>query len=410
MSSKLTALLMFVVLLVMEGTGQEEKAVFKCKYLGKKYDLGSIIKETTADDNCTKAIMQCKKVGRKAKIVLEAINDCVCPNVTSGTSLDDIKSLIELHMEKTDQIDCCCKEETIDGILVAGGLISGSSSFTDVELFIPSTGTSKTCNLMALPEGRTGLTIDTIDNKPVVCGGAGSPKISCIIFEGGSWSNYANPLMFGRWHHSSWISPGGLMLFGGYFSGTTTETVPYVGGKSLEGYTLQSDTRWTCAIPDGNSVILSGGEDPSNNAGRKVVSRYNSQGKVEDMPNLIRGRYAHGCGSYKQSDGSQVYIVAGGFDAGWRLDSTEKMMLGPGNVWTTATPLPYDVHNIHLSSISMNNLVYLIGGSGNGGKNLNGVLTFDGEKWNEVGQLQTARYRHGATTIKIDAAMMEFCK
>ena len=51
---------------------------------------------------------------------------------------------------------------------------------------------------------------------------------------------------------------------------------------------------------------------------------------------------------------------------------------------------------------------FITGGSGNSGNNLNGVLTFDGEEWNEVGQLQMARYRHGATKIKIDAAMNEF--
>ena len=81
-----------------KGTGKKGP---KCKYLGKNFAVGSIIEEKTAQDKCTKAILRCKKVAKKGKIVLEAQNNCVCP-ISTGTTLDDIKALmIEQHLKIT---------------------------------------------------------------------------------------------------------------------------------------------------------------------------------------------------------------------------------------------------------------------------------------------------------------------
>ena len=83
-------------------TGQKERGKPRCKFQGKTFDLGKIIDTKTAEDGCTKAILQCRKVGRKAKIILEAKSECQCPNV--ATELKKLESLIELHMEKTGNI------------------------------------------------------------------------------------------------------------------------------------------------------------------------------------------------------------------------------------------------------------------------------------------------------------------
>ena len=40
----------------------------------------------------------------------------------------------------------------------------------------------------------------------------------------------------------------------------------------------------------------------------QVVSRYDRMGWVKDMPQLIEGRYDHGCGAYLREDGTQVSI------------------------------------------------------------------------------------------------------
>ena len=56
-----------------------------------------------------------------------------------------------------------------------------------------------------------------------------------------------------------------------------------------------------CGIPDGNSVILTGGVWT-----RNKVSRYNVDGWLEDLPDLTIGRGSHGCASYTDEDGTKV--------------------------------------------------------------------------------------------------------
>ena len=48
--------------------------------------------------------------------------------------------------------------------------------------------------------------------------------------------------------------------------------------------------RNACAIPDGDSVVLTGGKST-----KTKVSRYNRAGWVEDMPDLNLPRATHGC-------------------------------------------------------------------------------------------------------------------
>ena len=53
-----------------------------------------------------------------------------------------------------------------------------------------------------------------------------------------------------------------------------------------------------CAIPDGDSVVLTGGMMTLNK-----VSRYQmDQGWVEDLPELKFGRYYHGCAVFAKDD------------------------------------------------------------------------------------------------------------
>ena len=196
--------------------------------------MGRIIEEKTAEDNCTKAILRCKKVKRKAKIVLEAQNNCVCP-VCNGTSLFGIFL--------THSRGCTQHDAFIAGILTAGGYSNGQHVL-DVELFIPTTGISKTCNNMVLTQGRYGPTLDSVDKKPVLCGGGfgtnTNTRQTCTVFADGAWEDYAT-LQGYRQYHTSWVSPGGLMLMGGW-SGDTTEIVPSGGGQSVQGFNLNEET------------------------------------------------------------------------------------------------------------------------------------------------------------------------
>ena len=65
--------------------------------------------------------------------------------------------------------------------------------------------------------------------------------------------------------------------------------------------------RYACAITDKttDSVIITGGVLTA-----RVVSRYDMQGHVEDLPEMIQGRVSHACGHYHRVDGIMVSRVS----------------------------------------------------------------------------------------------------
>ena len=56
-----------------------------------------------------------------------------------------------------------------------------------------------------------------------------------------------------------------------------------------------------CAINLGSSVILTGGSYTLT-----TVTEYNEAGWVRDLPDLLQGRYAHGCSYYDNNEGTKV--------------------------------------------------------------------------------------------------------
>ena len=126
------------------------------------------------------------------------------------------------------------------GILISGGTSDGVEQ-KDLEVFVPSTGTSRSCSLMPLPNSRSRHTLDIIQSKPVICGGGTTPK-SCIWFTNGNWSDYYNPLIYGRNEPTSWVSTNGLVLMGGWHSPSTTEILPG-DDFSREGFKLKHPTK-----------------------------------------------------------------------------------------------------------------------------------------------------------------------
>ena len=125
----------------------------------------------------------------------------------------------------------------IEGILIAGGFDNATRN--DVELFVPSIGTSKTCSLMSLSDVGVDATLNIDNNKPVICKGW-----TCEVFTGGKWSAYTFPLKTRRQYHQSWFSKDGLVLIGGYYGPTSTEIVPIGGGPSEFGFSLQYNSRY----------------------------------------------------------------------------------------------------------------------------------------------------------------------
>ena len=83
---------------------------------------------------------------------------------------------------------------------------------------------------------------------------------------------------------------------------------------------------YACAIPDGDSVVLTGGMFTENK-----VSRYQmDQGWVEDLPDLKFGRVYHGCAAFTKDDkqvrknvieGKLYPTLTSGLSCGWRSGS-----------------------------------------------------------------------------------------
>ena len=105
------------------------------------------------------------------------------------------------------------------------------------------------------------------------------------------------------------------------------------------------------------------------------VSRYNTNGWMEDLPSLNTARANHGCGLYTTDTHKvnisteermlvlqyclpQVYVVMGGWDGGSHLSSTEMLSEGE-DTWRERAPLPRPLS--YLRSVSLGNVIYLTG-------------------------------------------------
>ena len=67
---------------------------------------------------------------------------------------------------------------------------------------------------------------------------------------------------------------------------------------------LQYCYRYGCSIDLGQSVVITGG------ASMRTVTQYKEDGDYTQMPQLITGRYYHGCSSYTDSDSNMVRIIS----------------------------------------------------------------------------------------------------
>ena len=63
----------------------------------------------------------------------------------------------------------------------------------------------------------------------------------------------------------------------------------------------------SCLIDEGETFLVTGGYDSG--AAVSTVSRYNINGWVEDLDDLITGRYGHGCTQYSNTLGDRVRFM-----------------------------------------------------------------------------------------------------
>ena len=91
----------------------------------------------------------------------------------------------------------------------------------------------------------------------------------------------------------------------------------------------------SCSVPDGDSVLLSGGFDNdvdcfdcSMQASSKVHRYTQEEGWVEDLPDLTVGRYGHGCAAFTMNQEqvrihrhyySSIFYYISDLSYGWRM-------------------------------------------------------------------------------------------
>ena len=194
-------------------------------------------------------------------------------------------------------------------ILIAGGVA------TEEEIWNPDDNTI--CTIPSLPSGSSHGSL----NGMKYCGPNGGNyrnESECVEFNQGVWSRTNSGFQHRRKFHTSWETENGIYLMGGEGSYQTSEFARN-DGTVTEGFSLQYPTRFytnptqkgnlltfsllrlSCSIPDGDSVVVTGGHFSKGN-----VVRYNESGFVEDLPELITGRFSHACSWYINSQNKKV--------------------------------------------------------------------------------------------------------
>lgn len=237
------------------------------------------------------------------------------------------------------------------------------TSYNQADIFIPST--KEIHSLPAIP-GSPRVWHTQVDN--IICGGVyPSTSNTCLKLSetGQGWQEYKT-LNKPRQAHSSWKSPDGIVLMGGFFSGKSTEIVGSSGSRSR--FSLQDNTTNACAISDEDEVVITGGF-----GNRKSVKVYNLLGFNRNLPDLNFGRQYHACASYQDNNNRKTFLVAGGFTGIENTKSTEILTDG-ANIWTIVGELPRARHGLRATNV--NNIIYVLGGDSE-------ILKFDslGKTW-----------------------------
>ena len=123
----------------------------------------------------------------------------------------------------------------ISALLVTGGHPEDNVG-QSVELLQETDSAWTSCSLPDLPDRRVGHT----QSGAVVCGGVDT-RSSCLTFSSGSGWTQSHTLLEERRWHSTWKSPRGLLLMGGYRSPKTTELL-HEDGTSCKHFDLKYRT------------------------------------------------------------------------------------------------------------------------------------------------------------------------
>jgi len=171
----------------------------------------------------------------------------------------------------------------------------------------------------------------------------------CYDLTSGTWSTSKYQPIRSRRTHVAWnINPGKsfMLLGGGWTNGRNadknvrTTDIVHVNGTVEQGFMLQYDVKFACAIEDkqSNSLIITGGYENRMDRSQRVT-KYDKNGVHTDLPKLNYARTDHACGSYSNKI-KQVFLVVGGWGMQGPTDSTEILVSGSGG-WKEISPFPF---------------------------------------------------------------------
>ena len=104
-----------------------------------------------------------------------------------------------------------------------------------------------------------------------------------------------------------------------------------------------------CFINLGPTVILTGGSLSPNR-----VSEYSETGFTRDLPQLLQGRFDHGCSYFENEEGTKVdidsnscgviifqtFLVTGGWDSSYNDLSSTELLVETSAAWILTGELP----------------------------------------------------------------------
>merc|ERR1711874_488118 len=190
----------------------------------------------------------------------------------------------------------------------------------------------------------------------------------------------------------------GVILMGGDDSASKTTEKILQDGNTTASFDLKYPTLGACAINMGTSVIMTGGAFVT----LTTVSQYKETGWVRDLPDLLQGRWNHGCSYFVNNDGSQTLLVTGGHSGSGFLSSTELLVGLTASAWVNTGELPS--LRIGLRGANIDNRVFMTGGSKHP-SDYDDILEFDpltGE-WKLVDKMIQARQYHAVSTITFES-------
>jgi len=191
----------------------------------------------------------------------------------------------------------------------------------------------------------------------------------------------------------AWVPPSlpnSIVLLGGRrLAWNNAEILP--GGET---FTLRHSGYYACGIPDGDTIVMTGGYT------HDYVTRYNVNGFVEELPQLPERRSSHACAALPST---KAFIVAGG--ANGNYFSSVLTLLPGAQAWTPLASLPRPRGLAQPRASIVGGKIRVTGGW-DASSVRSDVLEYQPEplnQWTTVGQLETGRWNHAVLSINSEA-------